>query len=254
MTVMGRIRGRLGRRRRQDLAEAPTPVQLALESLLSTRSTLSIVQVGANDGRVNDPINAFVHSHPDRTRLLLIEPQSQILPMLETTYADHPEATVICCAIGEPGELVLWQVAEKYWEVTQPTYASRSGWPTYRAPSGVTSSSRQHVAAWLTENYVGELSTDELLRSFRVPCRPLLEVLESSGFGTTIDLLQIDTEGADDAVIMNSSVEILRPALINFENAHLSPERLIGLTAHLEANGYSIEHHRQDSLATLTTP
>lgn len=223
-----------------------------LRHLLSTRDTLSIVQVGANDGLLNDPINPFVRRHPGRTRLLLIEPQASVLPMLTETYADHPSATIVECAIGAAGVSTLWTVDQAFWMDCQPGYAG--DWPAYRAPTGLASENRSHVESWVRQHYRGDHAPAEVITSFTMQSRPLIEVLESSGFGFGVDLLQVDTEGSDDVVIMNSSIDRLLPALINFEQAHLPQSRLSALTEHLQLLGYEIHDNGYDALAVLTRP
>lgn len=235
--------------------ESGTPIgrlDKMLQQLLSTRDTLSIVQVGANDGLLNDPINPFVRRHPGRTRLLLIEPQASVLPMLKETYADHPSATIVQCAIGTPGVSTLWTVDQAFWKDCQPGYAGN--WPAYRAPTGLTSENRSHVESWAEQHYTGDRASTEVITSFTMQSRPLIEVLESSGFGFGVDLLQVDTEGSDDVVIMNSSIDQLLPTLINFEQAHLPQSRLAALTEHLKAIGYEIHDNGYDALAELRRP
>jgi hypothetical protein len=222
-----------------------------LNLLLETRDVISIVQVGANDGRINDPISPFVTANPLRTRLLLIEPQEQLLPMLRETYADHRSATIVQCAIGPMGETTLWQVDQQCWKDFRPYYAVASDWPDYRAASGITSESRDRVERLIAKNYSGTLPLDDVLTSFVMKSLPLVDVLESSGFGFGVDLLQVDTEGSDDVVIMNCSIEQLRPALINFEIAHLSENRLEAIFSHLRTNGYEISDNGFDALAVL---
>jgi len=207
------------------------------------------VQVGANDGRLNDPIHPFIQRHPDQTRLLLIEPQASVLPMLRETYADHPSATILQCAIGSPGISTLWTIKQSCWEDFHPGYAVL--WPSYRAPTGLTSENRSHVESLVAKHYGGELPLDAVLDSFQIESRSLLDVLESSGFGFGVDLLQVDTEGSDDVVIMNSAIEQLRPALINFESAHLSEPRMTAVCEHLITIGYKISDNGRDALAVL---
>jgi len=220
-----------------------------LDQLLTTRDTISIVQVGANDGLLNDPINPFVRRHPGRTRLLLIEPQASVLPMLRHTYTDHPSATILQCAIGIPGTSTLWTIKQSCWEDFHPGYGMN--WPAYRAPTGLTSENRSYVESLIAQHYKGDLPLDVVLTSFQIESRPLLDVLESSGFGHSIDLLQVDTEGSDDVVLMNSDIEQLRPALINFESAHLPEPRLTAVCDHLTAIGYKISDNGRDALAVL---
>ena len=46
-----------------------------------------MVQVGANDGLLNDPLHSFLMKHRDRTEVLLIEPQTHLLPVLSKNYS-----------------------------------------------------------------------------------------------------------------------------------------------------------------------
>jgi hypothetical protein len=151
------------------------------------------------------------------------------------------------------GETTLWQVDQQCWKDFRPYYAVASDWPDHRAPSGITSESRDRVAGLIAKYYVGTLPLDEVLTSFVMSSVPLVDVLESSGFGFGVDLLQVDTEGSDDVVIMNCSIEQLRPALINFEIAHLSENRLEAIFIHLRTNGYEISDNGFDALAVLDT-
>ena len=207
------------------------------------------MQVGANDGRLNDPIHPFIQRHPNQTRLLLIEPQASVLPMLKENYAEHPSAIIVQCAIGKPGVSTLWTIKQGCWEDFHPSYLVL--WPSYRAPTGLTSENRSYVESLIAKHYRGELPLEAVLGSFQIERRSLLDVLESSGFGFGVDLLQVDTEGSDDVVIMNSAIERLRPALINFESAHLSEPRMTAICEHLTSIGYEISDNGFDALAVL---
>ena len=72
------------------VSRIPSPITVALTTLLSVHDEIGVVQIGANDGRINDPIFPFLTNHIDRTRALLIEPQSTVLPYLRSNYAKHP--------------------------------------------------------------------------------------------------------------------------------------------------------------------
>jgi len=170
--------------------------------------------------------------------------------MLRHTYADHPSATILQCAIGKPGISTLWTIEESCWEDFQTGYGMN--WPAYRAPTGLTSENRSYVESLIAMHYKGDLPLDEVLTSFQIESRPLLEVLESPGFGFGVDLLQVDTEGSDDVVLMNSDIGQLRPRLINFESAHLPEPRLTAICEHLINLGYKISDTGRDALAALS--
>lgn len=63
---------------------------IVLRALTRIKHRLNIVVVGANDGRVNDPIYDFAMKIPDRTNILLIEPNKLLLPYLQNNYSSHP--------------------------------------------------------------------------------------------------------------------------------------------------------------------
>jgi hypothetical protein len=45
-------------------------------------TSVNIVQVGANDGKTNDPIYDFVSDNKYKTNIILIEPAKQVTPYL----------------------------------------------------------------------------------------------------------------------------------------------------------------------------
>lgn len=229
--------------------DGPLLLRVACESLLTSGLHLTIVQVGANDGLHNDPVNPVVTSYWDRTRLLLVEPQNLVIPHLRDTYAGHPNIDIVNGAIGPTGSLDLFVIDPSHWEDCQPRYAA--DWPTYRAPTGVTSSSRDHVSAWLAKYYNGDLPIDRLILRQSVPCMPLPHVLSESGFPPP-DILVVDTEGYDDVVLQHSALETLRPAVVFFEHAHVGDVRRDALLAHLTATGYTTYAVGDDSLALRT--
>lgn len=227
-----------------------TPLEASLTLLLGLQPLVRIAQIGANDGRINDPIFHFASTNRDRVELLLIEPQQSLHPILEETYRTNPIKTLVSRAIGPQGEMTLYAINPTCWGGCKVPYAS--GWPSYRAPTGITSSSRQHVQTFFRTYYTGPVSETEAIVEIRVPSSPLIDVLESERFGTEVDLLQVDTEGFDDIAIYHSSVDQIRPNLINFETTHLTEENTEKLHVYLKELGYSINATGVDTLAILS--
>jgi FkbM family methyltransferase len=225
-----------------------SPYDAALQTLLASRERVRIVQIGANDGSINDPVYKFVKHAKGRTEILLVEPQENLIPYLRESYAFHPDATIIQAAVGPPGTLDLYAVDRAYWsQLKQIDYAH--DWPEYRAPTGVTSAERAHVHKWLKEHLKKPDDADKAIRKFQVPCMDVVGLLAETGFDKDIDVLQIDTEGFDDTVIYNANLDLLKPAIINFEGAHLPNERLAALTAHLQDHCYYMHLYGMDALA-----
>jgi phospholipid N-methyltransferase len=63
-------------------------VQLMTE-FVRIYGAINIVQIGANDGQINDPIYDFVMKNKDVTNIALIEPQASIIEYLEKNYEQH---------------------------------------------------------------------------------------------------------------------------------------------------------------------
>lgn len=229
-----------------------TSLHTAMTALLACQRRVGVVQVGANDGVLNDPLNSFLMRHRDKTDILLIEPQPHLIPILGANYEAHPSHKLANYAVGQRGTLQLHAVDERCWEDCHPPYGY--GWPSYRAPTGVTSGDREYVLRWVRRYYTGPLPAEEAVTSFSVESLPLVDVLQSTEFDSGVDVLQVDTEGYDDEVLYQSSIESLAPKIINFERAALTPERFRKLANMLIALNYDIQTTRMDALAIRTAP
>ncbi len=182
---------------------------------------LRIVVVGANDGRLADPIYPFIKTHAIDAQALLIEPHPYLMPILKEHYAFLSGARFSAFAVGAPGTTTLYSVKPEHWETLQPAYAPAS-WPAYRAPLGITSADRDFVERWVRSAGGGSPSPDEAIAPFDVTSKPLLDVMSDCDFTGPIDILQIDTEGFDDVVLYHSALETTRPRMIAFEHGHLA--------------------------------
>lgn len=226
------------------------PYFFSLCSAIAKGGSLRIVVVGANDGRINDPIYAFARSFTESTELFLIEPQKSLLPYLRANYDFHPRTRVVDRAIGPSGWTTLYSVKESVWSQLRIPYARE--WPAYRAPTGVTSGDPRHVRQWLQKYGPKGVGVDSMITEQVVECGPLPEVLRSCEPVDTIDVLQVDAEGMDDIVIYNSGIEELKPCIIYFEAANLPEDRLSKLINFLQQIGYTLGRCGRDILAVLS--
>lgn len=225
------------------------PYYFSLCAAVANCGFLRIVVVGANDGRINDPIYSFARKFSNSTELFLIEPQESLLPHLRENYAFHPRATICNLAIGEPGSITLHSVREEIWPRLRVDYAG--GWPAYRAPTGITSGNADHVRRWLRKYGPKDVDVDSMMASHVVESARLPDVLRTCGAKGEIDVLQIDTEGMDDIVILNSGIDELRPRVIYFEAENLPKERLTAVLRFLDERHYIVGASDRDVLAVL---
>lgn len=230
-------------------ADAQTPLTFhqALDGLRSRLGTVNILQIGANDGVINDPLYEFVSAHPDRTRIILVEPQAGLIAPLTRAYAFHPEKRIFQGAIGGQDRLILYGVRPDCWSDLEVPYAK--DWPLYRAPTGIASARRDMVASWVERHYRGPLAADDVIERQEVESLDVPTLLQRVDLFSRLDVLVVDAEGWDDEVIYLSDIEGLRPALIYFEACHLDPPRLNALSYRLDRAGYEIRRMGDNALA-----
>jgi FkbM family methyltransferase len=217
--------------------------QLALRVLYALKRRLNIVVIGANDGKTNDPIYDFVMARP-ATHVLLVEPNKPLLPYLRDNYAQHPSHQIANCAIGPEGLLTLYAVKREFWDQFQPAYAA--GWPSYRAATGITSAIKSQLEKALAYQSINpQAAIDEL----QIPSKQLGSLLGELKWPVPVDVLQVDAEGYDDAVIYNCNLDRTRPLLLCFERHNLSQSKYQKLADYLGGYGYQIYRVGGDGLA-----
>lgn len=224
----------------------------SLEKLFRSQKTSYVVQIGANDGRINDPIFDVVMRHRATTRILLIEPQPELLPHLRENYRLHPNAVIWNGAIGPNDSLSLFRVKPDYYDVFIKRYLLDS--PSYRVPSGFTSSVRDHVIRHTAGNIPPGVELSDAIEEIVVPCTTLDGLLKQLKIEERVDVIQIDTEGMDDVVLYACNLSKLMPSLINFEHAHIPDERLKALSQYLSKLDYKLYRWSRDDTLAIKTP
>lgn len=211
----------------------------------------TIVQIGACDGQINDPIYWLVRNKIRSGTVVLIEPQPELVAILKKNYAFHKDARVENVAIGEPGDLVLYRLKQEYWNKFERTYLK--GAPSYRVPSGFVSSSYQHVLEHIEGKLPEDIPVGDTIEKLKVPSRQLREVLEPHKI-ENIDVLQVDVEGLDDVVLYHSNIDLYKPRIIHFEHMHLSKQNKVLLYEFLKNQGYEVhEYSSSDTIASMQT-
>lgn len=212
--------------------------------------SLNIVAVGANDGKNNDPLYNYLENTTRKNTVVLIEPQQQLIPYLEVNFQFHPDKHIVNAAVGPEGTMTLYGVKEEYWGQLNVPYAKERNWPTYRAPTGVTSTSKVHVESWL-KKHLPAIDHESAIIEFMVSSFRLESILKIAAMRGEVDVLQIDTEGFDDQVIYASDISVYRPKIIFFELAHLDNIRKKALLSYLSMSGYMISKMSEDAIALL---
>lgn len=191
---------------------------------------LRFVQIGANDGIVDDPIREFIVRY--QWRGIAIEPIPEIFAALKPAYAGYPQVIPVNCAVSYGGDpaLKLFFVKE----------TALQRFPGFAAM--ISSSDREHLIRHLpsiTADDIGEIA---------VPCRTVEALVEDHKLGG-VDFLHLDVEGHEANILNNIDLERLKPEFIFFEHRHLSEEHAAQIEDKLRRHGYVLERFPADTLA-----
>ena len=229
------------------IADGQPAYAAAVRALAAVRRPVRIVVVGANDGRLNDPVYPVLHGGlAHATEVLLIEPQADLHPLLRDNYAFHAAARFVQAAVGTGGTLTLHGVDPALWPHLKVPYAA--GWPDWRAPTGIVSGRRDTVVDWVAAHAPPGTDAAAAVRRMDVPCLPLGDILARAGWPAAIDVLQIDAEGCEAAVLDACDLAVIRPAVIWVETCNLTPQDRAGMDAAL-APAYHLQPFARDLLA-----
>jgi FkbM family methyltransferase len=208
-------------------------LRMQLDYAVALRQTVTpdffFVQIGACDGRMDDPIYGWVRAF--HWRGVLVEPQGRYFTELVENYAGEGGLEFRQVAIDSVRRTrTLWTVADlpeaPYW-------------------AGLLASFQREVILSHREFLPG---IEELLRGEEVQCLPLNDLLEEAET-EHIDLLQIDVEGFDHELIMALDFDHFRPSIIRFEHVHLSDDQHAACVERLLANDYLVALEERDTLA-----
>lgn len=200
--------------------------------------SMTALQAGANDGKSEDPIHALVHRY--FSKVVLIEPQPQLIPALARSYEGFAgEAIIENVAVGPGGELTMYfptPEIDAVYQQKRKFSASRLG-----------SFDRAHVADRLVAaTGIPAEEVDRVIQKAVVPC-VTLEALAEKHLPEGVDLLQIDCEGYDWMVL--KTIGRIRPAIINFEYDKLPDDHWKEWKAWAAENGYAFIRGLRDALA-----
>jgi FkbM family methyltransferase len=188
------------------------------------------VQVGANCD-LGDPVRRLAIERGWRG--LLIEPVPHIFRTLASNYASQPAFRLANIAIADcRGTVPFYYLAEGT--------TSALGLPSWL--DGSASMNPAHMLKHLSDK------ARPFLREELLPCARLDDVLADHGV-ERIDLLQIDAEGQDLAILKQLNLNTWRPKAIVYENMHLSADDEAQARRMLIQNGYTTTRYGIDTLA-----
>ena len=213
-------------------------IEKLLELLFLNAGSLNMIQVGANDGVLCDPLHKHIKSK--KLKGIMLEPQSKVFERLKLNHKESKGLTFENVALGaEEAKTVLYKVKEEF--VNQ-----------YKDLGGVASFDRNHVLQELRSNQNKlDLSSngviEDCIEEEKVDVTTYASLINKHDL-TTLDLLMIDAEGYDFEAVTLFPFETLCPKSIVFEYKHLSKVQLQEIKVLLSKYGYTGFFSKNDVL------
>ncbi len=220
------------------LAYAPyknlkTPLPALLAFLKLTKPDFQFIQVGANDGLLQDPLHEWIIKFD--LSGILIEPQPEMCDTLRHLYSDRPSISVVNAAIADTnGHRSLFRV---------PPALKSADWM-----KGAASFDRAHLEKHLVSHPEFFASIEEV----RVPTITPSTLFADKGIAK-IDALIVDVEGFDYEILKLFDVAVSRPSVIQYEHRHLSHRDWEDSIQLLITAGYLVSYNFEDTLACHTS-
>lgn len=194
-----------------------------IEQYCQSRKDFFVIQVGACDGLMDDPICNYIKKY--RWRGILIEPQRQEFERLRLNYDGIDNLIFENVAIADvDGVRPLYKVdsieAECEWQRGIATF-----YPTPNLEE-----------LGMAVEMVQCITFDTLINRHQVK---------------RIDLLQIDVEGYDYEILKLLDLTKIKPRLIRYEHRHLSLSDMASCRNYLVQNGYKVLQMQFDTGAVL---
>ncbi len=204
----------------------------ALERLDLELSDFFFVQIGSNDGIIHDPLFQYINRY--HWRGILVEPIDYYFERLKENYKNNPQLVFENVAISEKQEI-------------RDFYRVREGLDFLPAWSKGLGTFYPRVL--LKHRWMIPKLKNYIVKE-RVSCISLKQLLERHRV-EKINLLMIDTEGYDYAIIKQLNFDIIKPNIILYEQKHLNNIDKKNCEQLLISQRYSLSRHFSNTMAVL---
>jgi FkbM family methyltransferase len=219
--------------RRRDIGERYAQVNkdFIFRLISKKKPPVFFIQIGANDGVKNDPINYFVKKY--KWSGILVEPLPEYFRRLKENYKSEPQLIFENVGVGDQeGELSFYFMPSQY---NEPDWLQQIG------------SFDRNAIEFNLAGY------PDLVEKIAVETKPLITLrnLIEKHKVLNIDLLIIDAEGFEFAILKQLDDCPVKPEHIFFEWGCLTSETLNKLLDYLGKIGYQFYSCGSDILAKL---
>ncbi len=206
-------------------------IERVLHALSRDSGDVVLVQVGACEASVGDPLGWFLRA--GGWRGVLVEPVPYLFERVRRNAGHLPGVQLENAAIApEEGERTFYYLEPHAGDLRPELYKT--------------------IGSFLRENlerhaeYIADF--EERVIATPLPCLPLSALCRRHGI-ERLDLLFCDAEGYDYEVLKTLDWKRTPPRLVVWEHQHLSEEDAVGARRLLEEHGYDVHALAKDSVA-----
>ena len=226
VAALAKLHGYALRRRWPFLSKAdPRQLNLGFDDVLEFQYARSksfrVLVIGAYDGVANDPLGRFILAHPCSG--VFVEPQGSVFERLQKNLSDRPQLHFVNAAMDQASG------TREFFHVR----GGPTGLPAWTEQ--LASFSREHIAKH--EDQAPGLS--RCIDSTMVKTLSFPDLLAQFQFDS-MDVLQIDAEGADALLLGWFPFDSVAPAVVHYEIAHMSAQELESTRTRLLQHGYRL--------------
>ncbi len=198
----------------------------------SREAEVRFIQLGAHNGLQGDPIRELIADDP-RWSGVLVEPNPSAFAELSKSYPDNGRIMLKRAAASDaPGQAAFYSFSPP--DGTDPSELF-DWW------SEISSFDLGHVQRFLPERFHSAIRTDE------VDVVTIAGIVAEFGLGR-LDLLVMDIEGHEAAILRDLAGRPNPPRLIMFEHKHMTPAALADCTAWFRHEGYELKMYGRDAV------
>ncbi|MBC8137824.1 MAG: FkbM family methyltransferase [Fibrella sp.] len=208
---------------------------LLIEHCTLSEGKGAIVQIGANDGLMDDPVRKSIVSL--NLPALLVEPLPNLFEKLKTNYSGQSGVRLDNVAVSNtPGQASIFRLN-----------ATATQFPAWA--HGLASFDKSVLLKHKDWDGVKGKDFEQFIEAITVPVVTVGQLLQRHPDLGNITALQIDTEGHDLIVVKSAIEGGCLPRIINYEHKHLSYADQVVCRDLLASKGYTFYSTGADTLA-----
>ncbi len=194
------------------------------------------VEIGANDGKTNDPMYPYVIKY--NLSGIVVEPQPDVFKLLQETYKDYPMVECVNIVIAKENAL------QTFYSVKESIKTREN----FKRVTGIATLNKDILRHTILNKIPNGVNVDDYIKETSIKALSLNSLLEQRGI-KKIDMIQVDCEGYDYEIIKMIDFNKFSPSIINFESNYLSYKERKECEGILENRGYKWFRHRGDTCA-----